>query len=111
MPWTTWVFPHQRRRWQCPDDRYFLPRWTVRRHLTVCGHHAAIEDNRSEPLFFRCEGQEHVAGHTAEARITGVDEDHSGDHHGAGTVERSAAALDSIHGLVIAGGVHVPQNL
>src|SRR5262245_26036699 len=60
--------------------------------------------------FVRRKRQQDVARHGAESRIAGIDEDHPSHDDRARAIERSTAALDAVHGLVIAGSVEIPKK-
>src|SRR5262245_46967620 len=55
-------------------------------------------------------GQQDVARHGAESRIAGIDEDHSSHDDDARAIERSTAALDAVHGFIIADSVEIPKK-
>src|SRR5262245_25941745 len=56
------------------------------------------------------ERQQDVARHGAESRIAGIDEDHPSHDDDARAIERSTAALDAVHGFVIADSVEIPKK-
>jgi hypothetical protein len=61
-------------------------------------------------LFIRPKRQQHIAGHAAIPRITGIDEDDATSNYRASSVERASCCLDSIHGGIFLGGIDVPEN-
>ena len=63
------------------------------------------------PLLLRkCEREQHVAGHAAEARIARVHEQHPAGHDRTGAVERAAGSRHAVDGRVGLRGIDVPQQ-
>src|SRR5712692_7998382 len=71
---------------------------------------ARLQRGGKPALIFRRKRQQHVAGHTAIAGISGINEDHAAHHDRAGSVEGAALGLDSIYGGVLLRGVKIPKN-
>src|SRR5262249_10198768 len=59
----------------------------------------------------RCESQQHVAGKTAEPRVTGADKHHTVYNHRPRAIDRAAMAFGAADGPEVADGVEIPQHL